>query len=67
VPEERMGEQGPPEASVSTLFHHLDRTYKRLRRKLRRENKRGDDFNDPKWLKQLEEINKKFEELEEEL
>jgi metallo-beta-lactamase family protein len=67
VPEERMGEQGPPEASVSTLFHHLDRTYKRLRRKLRRENKRGDDFNDPKWLKQLEEINKKLEELEEEL
>jgi metallo-beta-lactamase family protein len=67
VPEERRGEEGPPEASVSTLFNHLDRTYKRVRRKLKREKKRGDDLYDPRWLKQIEEINKKLEELEEEL
>jgi len=56
-----------PEESFSSLFNHLDRTYKRLRRKLKREKKRGDDLYDPKWLKQLEEINKKLEELDSEL
>jgi hypothetical protein len=34
---------------------------------LKREKKRGDDLDEPRWLKQLEEINKKLEELEEEL
>jgi ribosome-associated translation inhibitor RaiA len=65
---EERGEEGlPSEESLSTLFSHLDRTYKRLRRKLRREKKKGEDVYDPKWLKQLEEVNKKLEELEEEL
>jgi metallo-beta-lactamase family protein len=67
VPEERVEEGFPPEEPFSVLFRHLDRTYKRLRRKLKREKKRGEDFYDPRWLKQLEEINKKLEELEEEL
>lgn len=67
MPEEGWKEEKPPEATFSTLFHHLDRTYKRLRRKLKREKKRADDFYDPRRLKQLEEINRKLEELEEEL
>jgi metallo-beta-lactamase family protein len=67
VQEERVAEVFVPEESFSTLFNHLDRTYKRLRRKFRREKKRGDNLYDPRWLKQLEEINKKLEELESEL
>ncbi len=65
--EERGVEAVVPEASLSTLFNQLDRTYKRLRRKLKREKKKGDDLYDPRWLKQMEEINKKLEELESEL
>jgi len=65
--EERGVEAFIPEESFSTLFNQLDRTYKRVRRKLKKEKKRGDDLYDPRWLKQLEEINKKLEELEEEL
>jgi hypothetical protein len=57
----------PPEEPFSVLFRHFDRTYKRLRRKLKREKKKGADFYDSRWLRQLEEINKKLEELESEL
>jgi len=57
----------PPETSFSTLLNHLDRTYKRLRRKLKREKKREGDYDDPKRLRQLEEINRRLEDLEEEL
>jgi metallo-beta-lactamase family protein len=68
VMSEERGEEGlPPEESFSVLFRHLDRTYKKLRRKLRRERKKGTDVYDSKWLKQLEEASKKLEELEEEL
>jgi hypothetical protein len=34
---------------------------------LKREKKRGGDYDDPKQLRQLEEINRRLEELEEEL
>jgi metallo-beta-lactamase family protein len=57
----------PPETSFSTLLSHLDRTYKRLRRKLKKEKKREGDYDDPKRLRQLEEINRRLKELEEEL
>jgi len=67
IQEEGVREEYPPEEPFSVLFRHLDRTYKKLRRKLKREKKRGEEFYDPRWLKQLEEINKKLEELEEEL
>jgi metallo-beta-lactamase family protein len=67
VPEERMEERLPPEESFSVLFRHLDRTYKRLRRKLKREKKRGEEIYDSRWMKELEEVSKKLEELEEEL
>jgi metallo-beta-lactamase family protein len=65
--EEEVRKETPPEESFSTLFNHLDRTYKRLRRKLKREKKKGEDIYDPKRLRQLEELNRKLEELEEEL
>jgi hypothetical protein len=45
----------------------LDRTYKRLRRKLKKEKEKGEDFYDPERLKRLEEVSKKLEELESEL
>jgi metallo-beta-lactamase family protein len=67
MPEERREEGLSPEASFSVLLRHLDQTYKKLRRKLKRERKKGEEVYDPKWLRQLEEVNKKLEELEEEL
>jgi hypothetical protein len=66
MPEE-IKEEFPPEESLTTLLNHLDRTYKKLRRKLKREKKREGDYDDPKRLRQLEEINRRLEELEEEL
>jgi metallo-beta-lactamase family protein len=67
IPEERVEERLPSEESFTVLFKHLDRTYKRLRRKLKREKRRGEDFYDSRLLKELEEVSKKLEELEEEL
>jgi metallo-beta-lactamase family protein len=65
VSEEEVKKELPPAESFSVLFSQLDRTYKRLRRKLKREKRKGEDFYDPKRLRQLEEVNKKLEELEE--
>jgi len=65
--EERTKEELPSEESFSVLFRHLDRIYKRLRRKWKREKKRGEDFYDSRRLKQLEEVSRKLEELESEL
>ena len=67
MPEERAKDELPSEESFSVLLRHLDRTYKRLRRRWKREKKKGEDFYDPRRLKQLEEVSKKLEELEEEL
>jgi metallo-beta-lactamase family protein len=65
APEERMMEVSPPGETLHVLFQHLDRNYKRLRRKLKRG--RSKEFRDLQWLKRLEEVNKKLEELEFEL
>ena len=67
IPEERVEEGIPPQDVFSVLFKNLDRAYKRLRRKLKKEKKKGESFYDPKHLKELEEVNKKLEELESEL
>jgi metallo-beta-lactamase family protein len=67
IPEGRAEERLPSEESFTVLFKQLDRTYKRLRRKLKREKKRSGDSYDSRLLKELEEMNKKLEELEEEL
>jgi metallo-beta-lactamase family protein len=72
MPERVMPEGGrkeilPPLETLSHLFRHLDRNYKRLRRKLRNMRPKGREVQDPRLLEQLEEINKKLEKLESEL
>jgi metallo-beta-lactamase family protein len=67
VPEERVEEVLAHGGTWSALFRHLDRNYKKLRRKLKRERLKGKEFTDPRWLRQLEEINEKLEKLESEL
>ena len=67
MPEEKIEAVGPPEERFSSLLKNLERGYKKLRRKLKmRRSKRG-DHRDAEWLKDLEEVNKKLEELEERL
>lgn len=56
-----------PGETLSVLFKSLDRSYRRLRRKLRNQETKGEEFEDPQRLRTLEEINKKIEELESEL
>ncbi len=67
APEEKAEEVSAPGETLSALFRGLDRNYKRLRRKLRRERLKGKEFPDSRWLRQLEEINEKLEKLESEL
>jgi len=59
----RNGEARDP----ARLLTHLDRDYKKLRRKLKRVISTGREFEDPKRLEELEEIKAKMEELESEL
>jgi len=67
MPEEKIEAVETPEERWSSLLKNLDRGYKKLRRKLKmRRSKRG-DIRDAEWLKGLEEVNKKLEELESEL
>lgn len=67
MPEERVEEAYPLGETFSVLFRHLDRSYKKVRRKLRNAKSKGKEIQDPRWLRQLEEINKKLEELDSEL
>ncbi len=67
APVEEPKEELVPEEPFSALFNHLDRTYKRLRRKLKRGKKKGEETLDQGWLKQLGEVSKRLEELEKEL
>jgi metallo-beta-lactamase family protein len=66
VPGEEVTEALPAKESPSLLFNHLDRAYKRLRRKLKRERRAGEDFKE-QWLRELERVERKLEELEKEL
>lgn len=63
IPEERLEVQ----ESLHLLLRHLDRSYKRLRRRLKRWKAKGVHFQDPHRLRRLEELNRKIEELEAEL
>jgi len=56
-----------PEETFHTLMKHLDRNYKRLRRKLKRWRRMGEEVPSPQRLKQLEEVNRRIEELESDL
>ena len=67
MPEEIVKEVSAPAETFTALLNRLDRSYKRLRRKLKRERSRGEEFVDPRRLRQLGEINEKLEELESEL
>jgi metallo-beta-lactamase family protein len=73
APEEKPEYEEPVEEKVATeetfhlLLRHLDRNYKRLRRKLKRWKGMGEEAQDPHRLKQLEEVNRKIEDLESEL
>ncbi len=64
---ERVEERISSEEAFFALFKNLDRAYKRLRRKWRRDIKRGEVSYDPRQLKDLEEVSKKLEQLESEL
>ena len=67
LPEEKIEAVESPEERWSSLLKNLERGYKKLHRKLKmRRSKRG-DHRDAEWLKELEEVNKKLEELESEL
>ena len=57
----------PHPESLSALFRHLDRNYKKLSRKIRRGLSSGKAFLDPRRLKQIEEINEKVKDLGKEL
>ncbi|RPJ01794.1 MAG: MBL fold metallo-hydrolase, partial [Deltaproteobacteria bacterium] len=56
-----------PGETIPALFGKLENNYRRLRRKLKRGKWKEWESQDPRLLKQLEEINRKVEELEEEL
>jgi metallo-beta-lactamase family protein len=69
---EVMAEEGvekgvSSEELLSVLSKNLERNYKKLRRKLRRVRSKGKEVQDPGWLNQLEDVNKKLEKLETEL
>jgi metallo-beta-lactamase family protein len=66
TPEEK-GEGILHQESLSGLFRHLDRNYKKLRQKIRRGLSTGKALQDPRWLKQIEEINEKVRDLGKEL
>ena len=65
--EEEREKISPSVERLSVLFRHLDRNYKRLRRKLKKGKARGIESHDSRWVKQLEEINERLEKLESEL
>jgi metallo-beta-lactamase family protein len=72
APEERLEverdmEEGVAEETFHLLLRHLDRNYKRLSRKLKRLRRMGEETQDSHRLRQLEEVNRKIEELEAEL
>lgn len=58
-------EEAPvPEETVALLFRVLENHYRRLRRKLKRAKWKRREFQDPRLLKELEEIDQRIEALE---
>jgi metallo-beta-lactamase family protein len=64
--EEKITEVIPTDETLDILLSHLDRNYKKIRRKLKRGKSKGKEFVNNRWLLQLEEINKKLKDLESE-
>jgi metallo-beta-lactamase family protein len=68
MPEKGSEEKIPPfEETFSSLMRELNRNYRELSRKLKREKSRGTQVQDPQWLKRLAEVNVELEELKSEL
>jgi metallo-beta-lactamase family protein len=67
VPEEAVEEEVEAREPLHLLLRHLDRNYKKLRRRLKRWRAKGGEDQDPQRLRQLEELSRKIEELESEL
>jgi metallo-beta-lactamase family protein len=65
IPQREVEEERLSEEPLSVLLNRLDRTYKRLRRKLKREKKKGADVS--RLGRQLEEAQQKLEALEKEI
>jgi metallo-beta-lactamase family protein len=66
-PEEQVGEAIQPGERFSALLGHLDTSYKRLRRKLKKLRSKEKTFQEASWLRHLEELNEKLDELESKL
>jgi metallo-beta-lactamase family protein len=64
MPEEKIEAVESPEEKMLSLLKNLDRGYKKLHRKLRMRRSKIRSISDAEWLKGLEEVNKKLEELE---
>jgi metallo-beta-lactamase family protein len=64
IPEEKREAIESLEERFSSLLKNLDRGYKKLRRKLKKRRLKRGDHRDAEWLKELEEVSKKLEELE---
>ena len=60
---EKKEEAGPWTEPLSFVLKRLDRNYKKLRRKIRRDLSRGKTFQDPGWLKRIEEVSEKVKDL----
>jgi DNA-binding ferritin-like protein len=60
-------EISPSKEEWPALLKHLDRHYKRLRRKLKKLQPIEEEVRDPVWQKELEELAAKVEKLEKEL
>lgn len=67
VVEEAREEEGTFEERLHLLLKHLDRNYKRLRRKFKRLGRMKEAMQAPRRLRKLEEVNRMIEELEGEL
>lgn len=65
--EKEFEEREPPESKIRLLFKDLDRHYRRLRKELKREKELQRRIHDPHWIRDLEDLKKKIEELESKL
>ncbi len=63
VAEEAMEERLSPEVRFTLLFKQLERNYRKLRKKLKKGKGLDKAIHDSHWLGELEEVNKKIEEL----
>lgn len=67
-PEKEKQEEVPRfEGTLSNLIKDLNRNYRKLSRKLKKEKSRGKQVHDPQWVKRLADVNAEMEDLESDL